>query len=190
MNSRFVRIRTIVLKLNQLSDEHKAVEEAPLGFAPSSSHNFTPAQHKIKDTLEASKLFGGKQELSEALHYAALLQCIIKSSEGKLQAAYIDNANAIELMGKNPKLESALKKAWRTKDYKEIRESGELRASSLACSERLLNSLPEELLTVLKRKDELSIPKYDILDEVAKQKKGWGLIYHDAERLAHSFLSD
>ena len=150
MNSRFVRIRTIVHKLNQLSDEHKAVEEAPLGFAPSSSHNFTPAQHKIKDTLEASKLFGGKQELSEALHYAALLQCIIKSSEGKLQAAYIDNANAIELMGKNPKLESALKKAWRTKDYMEIRESVSFVPRRLQAVNVSLNSLLAALLTVPK----------------------------------------
>ena len=68
MNSRFVRIRTYVFKLNQLPDEPKAVEEACPGLTPSSTDNFTPAQHKIKDeevTLEASKSFGGKQELSE-----------------------------------------------------------------------------------------------------------------------------
>ena len=164
------------------------MDEEETSLTPSSSHKFTDAHHKKKDeevALDASIFFAAEQQELSRLDCAILLQCINRS-EGKLQAT----VNAFQLLCENPKLESALKKAWRTKDYKEIRESGELRASSLACSERFLNSLPEELLTVLKRKDELSIPKYDILDEAAKQKKGWGLIYHDAERLAHSFLSD
>jgi hypothetical protein len=108
------------------------VEEACPGLTPSSSDNFTPAQHKIKDeavTQAASNIFGEQSELSTKVECATLLQCIIDCSEGKLQVAFTNIGNAIKLMSENPKLESALKKAWRTKDYQEIRESGERRAS-------------------------------------------------------------
>ena len=117
-------------------DEPMPMEGAYL--TPSTSDNFTDAQHKRKDeevTQAASKFFAGQQdsEWSE-FHYAFLLQCIIKHSEGKLQVAFMDNGKAIDLMRANPKLGSVLKKAWRTKDYKEIRKSGEFRASVLAGS--------------------------------------------------------
>jgi hypothetical protein len=106
-------------------------------LTPSPSDNFTDAQHKKQDeevTQAASDIFGEQSELSTKLECASLLGCIIDHSEGKLQAAFTNNGKAIKLMRENPKLESALKKAWRTKEYKEIRKSGELRASSLAGS--------------------------------------------------------
>ena len=109
-------------------DESMPVEEAFL--TPSSSHYFTNAQHKKQDeevTLAVSKLFAGKQELDKT-DCVFLLHSIIKRSGGKLRVEFIDGDKAIKLMCENPKLESALEKAWRTKDYKEIRNS----ASSLA----------------------------------------------------------
>ena len=117
-------------------DEPMPVEGASL--TPSTSDNFTDAEHKKKDeevTQATSKFFAGPQdsEWSE-FHYAFLLQCIIKHSEGKLQVAFMDNEKAIKLMRANPKLGSVLKKAWRAKDYKEILKSGELWASALAGS--------------------------------------------------------
>ncbi|KAK2463741.1 hypothetical protein APHAL10511_004234 [Amanita phalloides] len=102
------------------------VEEALLtSLTPSTSENFNSGQHKKGDeeiTLAATRIFGGKRELSE-IDNAVLLQCIIRRSEGKLQAAFINIENGIELMRENPKLTSALKKAWRTENYMEIRES-------------------------------------------------------------------
>ena len=100
----------------------------------SSSDYFTDAQHEKKDeevTLFVQEIFDPKQELSQA-QCAILLQSIIDFSEGKLQAEYMQPARTRELLDKNPRLISALQKAWRTKNYKEIRKSGELRASSLA----------------------------------------------------------
>ncbi|KAF8720225.1 hypothetical protein AX14_011125 [Amanita brunnescens Koide BX004] len=114
------------------------MDEEETSLTPSSSHKFTDAHHKKKDeevALDASIFFAAEQQELSRLDCAILLQCINRS-EGKLQAT----VNAFQFLCENPKLESALKKAWRTKDYKEIRES--------------------ELLTVLKRKDELSIPIY------------------------------
>lgn len=105
------------------------MEEACLGLTPSSSDNFTPAQHKIKDeevTQAVSEIFGEKSELSTP-ECAMLLECIIGGSEGKLTST--TSVEAAKLMRKNSKLENALNKAWRTKDYHEIRESGERRAS-------------------------------------------------------------
>ncbi|KAK2467168.1 hypothetical protein APHAL10511_000717 [Amanita phalloides] len=105
-------------------DEPTPAEEASL--TPSSSHNFTPPQHKEKDqevTQDASILFGEKQELSETLECMLLLQCIVKHSDGKLHVAFTDNKKALDLIRENPKLASALKKAWKDKKYDEIRES-------------------------------------------------------------------
>ena len=113
-------------------DEPMLVEGASL--TSSSSDYFTDAQHEKKDeevTLFVQEIFDPKQELSQA-QCAILLQSIIDFSEGKLQAEYMQPARTRELLDKNPRLISALQKAWRTKNYKEIRKSGELRASSLA----------------------------------------------------------
>ena len=113
-------------------DEPMPMEGASL--SPSSSDNFNNMQHNKQDeqvTLDASMFLAGKQQLSE-LDCVALLHCIINHSEGKLQVEFTNLANAIILLRENPKLESALQKAWTTKDYKEIRKSGELLASSLA----------------------------------------------------------
>jgi hypothetical protein len=115
-------------------DEPMPVEEEFL--TPTSPHNFTNEQHKKQDeevTLAASKCFAVQRELCK-LDCAFLLNCIIERSEGKLWVEYTDLPKIMEYMDENPKLEPALKKAWRTKDYKEIRESGEPRASSLAGS--------------------------------------------------------
>ncbi len=121
---------------NQITtmDEPMPMEGASL--TPSSSNNFTDPQHKILDeavTSDTSNWFAGQQELSRN-DCATLLQCIINRSEGKLKGEFTNHGKAIELMSQNPKLESALKNAWRTKDYKEIRKSSELRTSSLARS--------------------------------------------------------
>ncbi|KAF8336212.1 hypothetical protein F5887DRAFT_577598 [Amanita rubescens] len=104
-------------------------------LTPSLSDNFTDAQHEKQDeevALIASEYFLGQQELT-MLECALLLSCIITRSEGKLKAEYTNYNIAFQLMRDNPNLESALKEAWRTKDYKEIRKSGELRASRLVC---------------------------------------------------------
>ena len=108
------------------------VEVASL--TPSSSDNFNNQEHKIQDekvTQAVSDAFTEERELSNG-ECAILLISIIKHSQGKLES--IDGEKAIELVCDKPKLKSALQKAWKTKDYKEIRESGELRASSLAGS--------------------------------------------------------
>jgi hypothetical protein len=102
-------------------------------LTPSPFDNFTDAQHEKQDeeiALIASEYFAGQQELSR-LHCAFLLSCIVKRSEGKLKAEYTEYGIGCQLIRENPKLESALKEAWRTKDYKEIRKSGELRAQAV-----------------------------------------------------------
>ena len=115
-------------------DEPVPIEEASL--TPSPSDNFTDVQHNKQDeqvTLAASEIFTEKQQLSE-IDCAAPLECIIDSSEGKLQVAFTNTRKAIKLMRENPKLVFALQKAWTAKDYTEIRKSGELLVSSLAGS--------------------------------------------------------
>ena len=110
-------------------DEPMLVDEAPTP----SPFDFTDAQHKKQDeevTLAASEYLVGN-ELSNPLEYAFLLQCILMCSDGKLQ---VDALKAKKLLQENGKLVSALEKAWKTKDYKEIRELGELWASPLAGS--------------------------------------------------------
>ena len=115
-------------------DEPMPVEEASL--TPSTSDNFTDAQHNKQDeevTLAVKDVFDGRQVLTLG-ECAILLQVIIELSEDRLQVAFTNGMKAIKLIGENPKLESALQKAWKSKGYKEIRESGELWASSLAGS--------------------------------------------------------
>ena len=97
-------------------------------LASPSSDNFTIVQHDKQDqeiTLASSKYFTrehpGILRVPSTVHH----------QEDKLKVAYAD---WFKLMEGNLKLESALKEAWRTIDYKEIRKSGELRASSLAGS--------------------------------------------------------
>ena len=99
------------------------------GLTPSSSDNFTPAQHKEKDeeVTQAASGLGESSELTK-VECAYLLQHITEHSEEKLQR-FADNNKAIEFIRKNSKLETALKNAWRTKNYQEIRKSGERRAS-------------------------------------------------------------
>ena len=113
---------------------NEPVPMEPASLTPSSSEKFTHAQHKEQDekvTREASSIIEEGKELSlgECL---ILLKRIIKHSEGKLKQH--DSIEAGALIRNNPKLKSALQKAWGTKDYTEIRRSGVFRASSLAGS--------------------------------------------------------
>ncbi len=115
-------------------DEPVPVEGTSL--TPSTSDNFTDAQHKKRDEdviKHVSAIFREHQELSVS-DCMVLLYWIVKCSEGKLRDAFADVDNATRLILDNPKLECALKKAWRTKDYKEIQKSGEPRVPSLASS--------------------------------------------------------
>jgi hypothetical protein len=111
------------------------VDGASLTSSP--SDNFTDAQHKKQDekvTQDASDMFLGKPELTELIECAALLERIIDHSGGKIKDTYRNTWKAIQLMREHDELVSALKEAWMSKNYKEIRESGELRASLLASS--------------------------------------------------------
>ncbi len=128
--------------------------DEPLLVDEASRDNFTDEQHKRLDedvTSTASVFFPVQQELSSKCDCAGLLQCIIEHSEGTLKGEFTNTGKAVKLMRENPKLEFALKNAWRTKDYKKIRRLSELRASSLVTLS--LNSLPAELLTVKKPHD-------------------------------------
>ncbi|KIL61714.1 hypothetical protein M378DRAFT_166489 [Amanita muscaria Koide BX008] len=105
-------------------NESMTVEEASLTPSPSDE------QHKKQDeevTLTALEHIAKEQQLSNP-DCVFLLREIIKCSGGKLQDAFMDDDKAIKLMREKPKLKSALQKAWKTKDYKEIRELDELRA--------------------------------------------------------------
>jgi hypothetical protein len=145
------RYIALITPFSQPMDEPMLVDGASLTLSPSAT--FTDEQHKEQDdkvTQDALVFFKEEQPELSLIECMILLVSIINRSEGKLKDMYKDIQTAAKLLREHDKLVSALQEAWRSRNYKAIRESGEFQALSLQAVNIMisLNLLPAALLTM------------------------------------------